>query len=323
VDGWTATRGTADGNIDGIGGEDNTLRLTSDVTASSHLLQKLFVFTVGRKYTVTFKYYIPSGQSNIDGIRLHALQWGEDSTFSTLDSWTAVTKTFTAPVDYIRIYGSDGGATSFTDAGGDDVFYIKDITISEIQPYMDGNHQIEIYDSSNRMLRGVLKAAGTSETLDTDLLAGLDITSGWIAVGSPATTINDANTYTANATYGGVRRSLWTVGGLYKGSLDVTVTGTSTYTYLGRTPGNQIFDGESDKYITSSVDNSVYIATSGTTAGTVTDINSAVLQQVLTPSSSGATIVSAKGGETYNFSYKNPSFTYNSSSYYCIIKTIR
>ena len=46
-------------------------------------------------------------------------------------------------------------------------------------------------------------------------------------------------------------------------------------------------------------------------------------QQVTAPSSSGCTIVSAKAGETYNFSYKNASFTYNAASYYCIIKKIR
>jgi hypothetical protein len=34
-------------------------------------------------------------------------------------------------------------------------------------------------------------------------------------------------------------------------------------------------------------------------------------------------IVSAKQGEAYNFSYKNPAFTWNAASYYVAIKPIR
>jgi len=47
------------------------------------------------------------------------------------------------------------------------------------------------------------------------------------------------------------------------------------------------------------------------------------LKPVTAPSSSGATIVSAKAGETYNFNHKNASFTYNAASYYVIIRAIR
>jgi len=190
-------------------------------------------------------------------------------------------------------------------------------------PYADGNHQIEIYDSSNRMLKGVLKAAGTSETTGSDLLTGLDISSGWTAIGTPATTINDADTYTANATSAGVRKSLWKLGALYKGFLTVSITGTSTSAFLGRNPNDMIMAGAGTQYKTVSIDGNVYIATVGTTTGTVTDILTASLSQVTAPSSSGATIVSTKGGETYNFSYKNASFMYNQSSYYVIIRAIR
>ena len=60
-----------------------------------------------------------------------------------------------------------------------------------------------------------------------------------------------------------------------------------------------------------------------TADGTETiDANNKV-KQVLTPSSSGATIVSAKGGTTYNFAYKDTSFTYNAASYYCIVSKVR
>jgi hypothetical protein len=56
----------------------------------------------------------------------------------------------------LRISAVDG--TAFIDNAG-----------ATIPTYADGNHQIEIYDASNRMLRGVLKAAGTGETLSDEL----------------------------------------------------------------------------------------------------------------------------------------------------------
>jgi hypothetical protein len=43
----------------------------------------------------------------------------------------------------------------------------------------------------------------------------------------------------------------------------------------------------------------------------------------LTPSTAGCVIVSAKGGTTENFAYKDASFTYNAASYYCLIKRAR
>jgi hypothetical protein len=56
----------------------------------------------------------------------------------------------------LRISAVDG--TAFIDNAG-----------ATIPTYADGNHQIEIYDSDNRILRGVLKAAGTGETLSDEL----------------------------------------------------------------------------------------------------------------------------------------------------------
>jgi hypothetical protein len=210
----------------------------------------------------------------------------------------------------LRISAVDG--TAFIDNAG-----------ATIPTYADGNHQIEIYDSSNRMLKGVLKAAGTGETTGSDLLTGLDISSGWTAIGTPATTINDADTYTANSTSSGVRKFLWTLGALYKGFLTVSITGTSTYTFLGRNPNDMIIAGAGTQHKTVSIDTAVYIATIGTTTGTVTDILTASLSQVTAPSSSGATITTLKNGDVYNWSYKNSSFSFNSASYYVIIRAIR
>lgn len=131
VDSFTASWGTAAGNIDSIGGQNDNLRFTVDSSSGTHYLRRNDAYTIGREYTVNFYYYIPSGQSNVDSISLPSLYWNETTTLSTLGAWTAVSKTFTATANTIRFYAADGGVTDFQDAGGDDVFYIRGVTIAE------------------------------------------------------------------------------------------------------------------------------------------------------------------------------------------------
>ena len=193
-------------------------------------------------------------------------------------------------------------------------------------PYADGNHQIEIYDSSNRMLKGVLKAAGTgAEGLGDDALASLDLTSGWSAYFS---TIVDANTYSTTATAQGVKKNSFLIpDALYKftAQFDISEVGSiwianySNSVFLTTGIPNNIL---TTKYFTSK-DTGILINTIYAGSST-TNITSMTLPIVLTPSSSGATIVSSKGGAIYNFASKNASFTYNAASYrYAIYDTLK
>lgn len=52
-------------------------------------------------------------------------------------------------------------------------------------------------------------------------------------------------------------------------------------------------------------------------------ISNLAAQKVLTPSTDGCTIVSAKGGETYNFTSKDASFAHNAASYRVVVRKIR
>jgi hypothetical protein len=140
-DGWVAAEGAVTGNIDGIGGQNDNLRFTVNAASGVHSAYKSSILTVGKKYKVTFSYYIPSGQSNIDQLQLHSSRWGGvTSNLSTTDAWTEVEKTFTANNATPIIQASDGGSTTFQDAGGDDVFYIRGMTVQEItQADLSGN----------------------------------------------------------------------------------------------------------------------------------------------------------------------------------------
>lgn len=135
TDDWSATQGTAGGNVDGIDGQDDNLRLTVDSTNNVHYIQRSGLVSGGKTYRIRFDYYIPSGQSNIDGLKVSNGNVAIDgaSIETTTDSWTNVDLYFTAGASsYIRFAAYDGVSDTFQDAGGDDVFYIRNVIIDQI-----------------------------------------------------------------------------------------------------------------------------------------------------------------------------------------------
>jgi hypothetical protein len=233
----------------------------------------------------------------------------------------------------LRISSVDG--TAFIDGAN-----------ASVTALADGNHQIEIYDSSNRMLRGVLKAAGSGVTTNTvytaDFSAGLD---GWWAfwttgyeVGSFVWDTDHTVLTVAGNSNSSIRPFLYktlsmTVGALQFMEMDYSVvSGTAVITDeivggVSHFPTNTL--SGTDTYITSqqtcagTAYNKLYLYFNGRDYDFVLNINAIRVKAITAPSSSGATIVSAKAGETYNWAYKNSSFVFNASSYYCIIKSLR
>lgn len=300
IDSWNNTLigGTTDGNIDGVSdgsvSKDNCLRFTSSATTGQHRASRAISAASYKRYQVTFNYYIPTSNTIIDAFHMTL----GSTVYSTRGAWTSVTIT----VDGSSVYPGFGflarssGTSSFT-GNATDVIYFKDFIVTQLgatlalEPSginttnwtdsstnalnaswpasgytpnlkfaLDGTHSIEIYDSTGKFLRGVLKAVGTGETLDAEIATG---------------------TLTALK--------------LYK----ITAT-------------------EVNHFGTGLIVGSYFISTGTETC----DANNKV-KQVLTPSSSGATIVSTKGGATYNFGYKNASFAYNAASYYVIVRKLR
>ena len=254
ADGWFSLDATVTGNIDGIGGQDNSLRVACNTNKSTHVAYKTSFFVGTKKYKITFSYYIPSGQSNVDSIYLPIANYGANYTFSVLDTWTTVTvnKTPTANTALV-VMAADGGLSTFTDAGGDDVFYIKDVKVEENPPTSYLGHLLKITDSAGNSIMGYIKAAMAGESLDTEVATG---------------------TLTALK--------------LYK----ITAT-------------------EANHFGTGKVVGSYF-----TSAGTETcDANNKV-QCVLVGAATGVTIVSSKGGATYNWFNKNSAFNWNDASGY-------
>lgn len=129
ADDWGSARGTVAGNIDSIGGQDNVLRLTvTDTTNDTHTATKASVLTSGAWHKAVFKYYIPAGQSNVDGLQYFI--GGYSGTQSAIDTWTTLTVSDRATQTTFQINPIDGGNRTFQDAGGDDVLYLKDVVVT-------------------------------------------------------------------------------------------------------------------------------------------------------------------------------------------------
>lgn len=172
--GYAASNGTCVGNIDGIAGVNDTLRYTcNNLLSSEHQISVLPAYLVyGATYKVTLDYYIPSTNSDINGICIGSGGSVVTTPYNTLDSWTSISVTYSCPSISIyagfRIYAHKNSDREFQDLGGDDVFYIKNVNIYRLGATLalepEGIQNDKWYDSSSNALNASYPAAGWSLT---------------------------------------------------------------------------------------------------------------------------------------------------------------
>ena len=144
VDSFSPQRGVIDGNIDAISGVDDVLRFITDNSDGLHRLTKSIV-RLGQNTKISFEYYIPSTNTDIDGIRLTTYSNEGILDVSALDTWTQAETLYNTSLNTtIQFIGLKAGATSFLD-NGTDVFYLKNIVVT--QTTADG-HVVTWYDQS-------------------------------------------------------------------------------------------------------------------------------------------------------------------------------
>jgi len=187
----------------------------------------------------------------------------------------------------------------------------------DLRPYI--GMKLSISDGSKSLV-GFGKAAGTGETLGDEILsdptfdnasAWTVIQSGWSLSGGKGVKVSDA---TGRYMY---ETKPLTVGGLYKGhvtidaisgSMSLVFLGYSTFSTYKSVPG--LIEGYTTKTGPTLTNVGVNAGAASQTA-TIDDISA---KQVLTPSSTGITIVSTKGGTTYNWA-SNGGINANAASY--------
>lgn len=147
VNGFTLTSNvTTAANIDGIGGRDNCLRLTSTAATGRPQITHPYGLTVGQQYTITAEVYLPSANTAVDQVAFldESANSVAGSVVTATNTWTRVSFSYTgAGFGYMRFSGLDGGSNFFSVPNGD-IFYLRNVQV--LQPNADpiGKNVIDV-----------------------------------------------------------------------------------------------------------------------------------------------------------------------------------
>lgn len=163
-DSFVGSQTTVAGNIDGIGGEDDTLRCTVNGVLANHSTYK-GGSTAGKIYRLRYDYYIPSTNSHLDGIQARGNE-NIHSVSEVADTWTSIDAYYSATATGIYWYVTDGGTAYYQDPGADDVAYLKNVIRDEVTLN-------ELFVSDDLSLTEGIFDVDVTIPADTDGVAGL------------------------------------------------------------------------------------------------------------------------------------------------------
>jgi len=214
---------------------------------------------------------------------------------------------------------------------------------SEITGLAAGNYMIDVYSATGR-LSGYIKAAGTgvtySDIVNGDTLNGNmetgDPPTGWTSYnGSTPTSVADERTGGAgiaslNMAYGTDQAVIWRNLGDFSGKLiyfggwakNIDATNVRIATFNPYKTTGSVGGGweEVSTFVTCTGTNTAFSLIVSGTAGQQGRFDDVFFRQVLTPTTTGITIVSAEGGATENWADIDAAFTYNAASYVVFIR---
>jgi len=116
-------------SVDSVGGEE-ALKFTINASSGTHFPYRFNVFGGSGECSISFDYYLPSTNTDIDGIQMSDASNDIGATQTTQDAWTSVTVSGTLGGTAIYIFSKKGGTKSFT-GNGTDVFYIKNLVVTQ------------------------------------------------------------------------------------------------------------------------------------------------------------------------------------------------
>lgn len=184
-----------------------------------------------------------------------------------------------------------------------------------------GDHigdKLIVYDSAGKKAIGYIKAAGTGETLDNELVTNgdFDPDEGWT---KGVWSIADGKAAATASSYSFLYQNADLAGKLIKSSVDIDSIsgGPIKVCYHGTANGGtaRTTTGTHAEYYTPSSSGTATIGAQ-TQVNVTCSIDNLSMKQVLTPSATGVTITSTPGGTTYNWASVESGFNYNDPSGY-------
>jgi hypothetical protein len=112
-----------------IGGEDEALKVTLTGGDAFHYIKNNGVVEVGKNFNFTFDVYIPSSNSVVNQIYPNR-PFDSGYLSPSLDTWVSYTFTGISEYDDIQIFAAEGDSINVNADG--DVFYIKNIVVTQI-----------------------------------------------------------------------------------------------------------------------------------------------------------------------------------------------
>lgn len=127
---------TGTGNVDGIGGLDDSLQLTIGSATSVHRTFRTGILPVSQTMNFSIRVFIPSSNSVVDSLRIADASNTEiiASTTPARDQWVTLTASNITPTNsagQLRLFLQSGGVSSFT-GNGSDVIYIREVIVSQV-----------------------------------------------------------------------------------------------------------------------------------------------------------------------------------------------
>jgi hypothetical protein len=202
-----------------------------------------------------------------------------------------------------------------------------------LTPYL--NARLTVTDSAGKKLIGYIKAAGTGETLDSEVLpnTAFDNTTNVSAYLGAVASVGGGQAGNAlevttggSGAASGLETATVVSGGMYKSTIYVKKgTGTTFAVYLRQNGGSYAnwhsISGNAPAgwtlysiYGTTDLASLMYAMEGDSSAGTTELFDTASVKQVLTPSTTGVWITSTAGGSTYNWTSEDSGFNRNDSS---------
>jgi hypothetical protein len=126
---------TETGNIDGIGGLDNNLRLAIGSATSQHRAYRSSILPLNQKINFSARVFIPSTNSVVDSLGVRDASGSviiAGGTTPAQDQWVTVTANdVTVTNAQLRVDLQDGGTNTFA-GNGSDVIYLREITVTQV-----------------------------------------------------------------------------------------------------------------------------------------------------------------------------------------------
>lgn len=146
-DSFGVVRGTVTGNQDGISGVDDTLLFAPDgTTSATHYFNRTLTsqMTFGKRYKLVFDYYIPVGNTYVDGMSIqqnNGSGWVGSvlSTPGTTGSWQTDVESFAFVCIAKRLDFrlTEGGSTSTANDWSTDNVYVKNVRVIQLGAIVD------------------------------------------------------------------------------------------------------------------------------------------------------------------------------------------